>query len=174
SMPGDIPNATAQLPNIGTCPNGDGNLRVGADNGGGMDQDAWTEGSQAENVCFFGDLSGAGLITGISSPGQPAFGQGLPLAKLGNGLVVAYESMSPWKGLYAVTLEEMLNPSQATGTNAMTPGEAGQIDRKIDDGYSNTGAVLGVGVVGSCENPSGDYAETVTSKDCDISYLLQQ
>ncbi|MBU6475347.1 MAG: prepilin-type N-terminal cleavage/methylation domain-containing protein [Alphaproteobacteria bacterium] len=176
ALPGDMLNVANRVPNIGACAAGDGNGIVGIP-GGTPNTDSWQKGSTGENLCFWAELSGAGYLTGIAQPDTAVFGQGLPQAKLGAGLVVADLTTAPWSGLYVVTLQSTQNSQAAAGVNSMTPAQAAQIDRKMDDGNPTSGSILGAGDTANCGNganvANASYLEKSTTKDCDISFKLQ-
>jgi hypothetical protein len=119
-------------------------------------------------------LSDAGLISGVSGTAA-TFGSGLPNAKIPGGLVVANMTTAPYTGLTITHLATAANPSAAAGGNGLTPSQAAQIDRKMDDGQSQTGTVIGYGLAGSCVSAAGNgYLESTTTKDCAISWRIQQ
>ncbi len=181
-LPGDITNASNRVPNSAMCATvGDGNGIVGsAVTSVPTGMGSSSGGAGPENLCFFAELSGAGYLAGISQPstGPLNFGGNVPQAKLGAGLLVADITYSTnWSGLYTFDVASAGDPSTTLGANSMTPGQAGQIDRKMDDGNPITGSILGIGDAAACmggttSGGSPIYKEANTTNDCDVAFKL--
>lgn len=59
---------------------------------------------------------------------------------------------------------------------ALTPVQAAQIDRKMDDGFPLTGMVRGFGNKDTCFRETGNtttYVETTITKDCGLFFILK-
>lgn len=160
--------------------------------GAGMQNPPSTEGDETE--LFWIHLLKANLITGVSDDGinavtRAAWGVTHPAAKIAGGFVVGYgdgtvapNSPQPAGTGIAGTILVLstfphLRPTAGnSGTMPMTPSQAAQIDRKIDDGAPAAGFVQAYGVQTSCfSTASGGYTynEGVTSKDCGLVIRIQ-
>lgn len=159
-LPGDMPNATrfwgdnatycadAAIPNgsPGTC-NGDGN---------GTILDSGSASTASEMFMFWNQLTLAGLIegqyTGISGTGDAwstVYDVNTPTSKLTDAgwqvLSKNYTAGDGW--LYAYNYKNMLivgkgNNGLFAGGQTLTPMEAWNIDKKIDDGIGGKGKVI--------------------------------
>ncbi len=174
-LPGDLPSPNTRVPSTppGCNAVGDGNGVIGTP---ATAANIYTIGGVGnENICFFAELSGAGYLAGVSKPNASPviFGQTVPQAKLGAGLIVSDVQDAPsWSGLYAADVETTGDPGAVAGVNSMTPGQAGQIDRKMDDGNPTTGSILGLGFGTNCTNGGTGYIESSTTNDCDVGFKL--
>jgi prepilin-type N-terminal cleavage/methylation domain-containing protein len=169
ALPGDVNNATTRLPGCiaPNCADGNGNNIIGAGVPFGQ---TWTQGSAGEPLQFWTHLSRADLISGISGI-APNFGQGLPVAKVSGGMVIAELAGGVYSGRYATILQTTQNPGAVAGAQPMTPSQAAQIDRKLDDGASQTGSVIGYGVGANCVTAANTgYLENQTGRDCGVSF----
>ena len=193
-QPGDLSTAASRLPNLAcggvACINGDGNGIIGVGQGTPI---LTVQG--AEPAQFWLQLSAANLISGISgnavAAGAPI--TGLPAGKVGGYLVATTINASVgapalgtpfWLGgLYISvgatnTTAALTNPGPGAGLNLMTPNQAAQIDRKMDDGVNDSGSVIAEGVAASCTaavtaaNPGG-YLESTATKNCTLAWKLQ-
>jgi hypothetical protein len=129
----------------------------------------WNIGTQqgcGELAVFWQDLSTAGLIdanvsTGTNLPaasappnpccigitGSPAINNWLPAAKLGNGQFIYVMSVNSIN-YFTVQLVQKIGWSMEStgnlgaGANAMTVQQAYNIDKKMDDGFPQSGSVI--------------------------------
>ena len=62
--------------------------------------------------------------------------------------------------------------SSGAGLGVLTPSQAAQIDRRMDDGNPLTGYVRGGGLTDSCARADGTYDETRSTKDCDLFFFV--
>lgn len=186
-MPGDMPNAASRLPDCAGCNAAGATLGdglVGVNGGLGLDNSAVT----TENTLFWTHLLKANLIAGVTdaaiSGGTVQWGETHPSAPVGGGFTVGYGTggaRAAWAGGTMplgnnVTLRSVLTGSVGSAANqqALSPMRAAQIDRKMDDGISTSGSVVGYGVAASCSGGlNGSYDETVESKDCGLAFKLQ-
>ncbi len=126
----------------------------------------------------------ANLISGVTDIAihesvQRSFGTTDPVSKMGGGFWgasgICTES-GQIKGLGLALSTRMGGLADAesrgdfpAGGSVMTPSRAAQIDRKIDDGRPQSGAVIAVGDKnGFCDTADNEYNESVTTKDCDL------
>lgn len=184
ALPGDMIDASSRLSATGCgggiCTNGNGDGIIGTASTAGPALTAAGGLPAGENLWFWEDLSAANLISGVSGT-LPNFGSGLPTGKFtGSGLVVTTITNTPFGGGVWVTLATSNTAAGITGVTSgkgvMTPNQAAQIDRKIDDGQSQSGSVIGGGVATSCSavpTSTNNYLESSSSKDCIISYKAQ-
>jgi prepilin-type N-terminal cleavage/methylation domain-containing protein len=173
-LPGDLVNAATRVPNctLALCPNGNGNGIVGA--AVATVVAAEPQGLLPENLAFWQEMSLGGLIGGVSG-NVVAFGNALPSSKIPGGLIVAQMTTAPYTGLTVSILGTLAVPNLAVGGGAMTPGQAAQIDRKMDDGQSQTGSVIGYGLAANCTTAANTgYLENVTTNDCGLSWRVNQ
>lgn len=195
ALPGDMSTAQTRLRNCdgtaatecynaGTNP-GDtmADLNVGPADGLGDAIALTTE----ERVQFWRHLLAAELITGVKASGNLQWGEMMPASPWGGGWRVGDEvdgtTVRAGEGTESadggVYLELANNPvAAATAANAgelpLTQIRASVIDRKIDDGISTSGIVLGYGP-GSCFDvggPASGYDEPADTLDCGIYVLI--
>jgi hypothetical protein len=182
-LPGDLATASTRLPGAATtgcggvaCVNGTGDGVIGAAAATPAQSGAYAAGAAGENVGFWLDLSAAGLISGVSSTALTA-GGGLPAGKVGGLLVVSNVTGAAYGGGTWITLgmanvtASLSATGPGAGANALTPNQAAQIDRKQDDGIPQTGTIISYGQA-SCT--AATYTESTTSKDCGLSWRIQQ
>ena len=175
SFPGDMRDARTRLPNCTAaknCSNGNGDLSVGT-----VTQ-PW-DGSKypitTENSQFWKHMADADIISGVD-PAASTFGFGLtmPAAKIGGGFgvinTIPVGDAADMSGLMlriqgCVTCTGTV---EAAGNPALSPSQAAQIDRKLDDGKPFSGivrsAALSAPPAGGCEGT--EYNESVTKKLC--------
>lgn len=171
ALPGDIQTPNTRLPNCTAAPCSTEGLNGTIGNGrieSGNATPASVPNATSEAGLAFVQLAAADLIGGINSAGGVTnFGGQFPAVKAGGGMWVAYST-----GVIAASLPQgrhyaALNGSVQTvgaATGAFTPTIAAQIDRKLDDGQPNTGAMQVVGT--SCATATGAagiYAEGGTA-----------
>ena len=178
ALPGDLAQAQSRLPGCQdagvNCLNGNGDGTLGDD------QAANTSVPNNEGRMAWQHLVLANLITGVA-PGADAngniFGENFPSARTGGGFVllqthVGTPSLSGlWLRLQGTAPDTAID---TTGTGgALTPGQAAEIDRKLDDGNALTGYVRGGGLADDCAPATGLYNETVASKECTLYFFVQ-
>jgi prepilin-type N-terminal cleavage/methylation domain-containing protein len=183
SIPGDMIAPTTRLPNCAAgsacalAGNGDGLMnKVGAVELPGTLP-------AGEGRAAFPQLAAAGLVTGVSSIAAyaPTWGVSFPEAKAGGGFTVSYQAGN---ALNVSSLETAVDttagtylaymalagamPSPGTG---ISPNQAAQFDRKLDDGIPTSGTVAGAGTA-TCGSAAG-YAETNQGKTCGLYIKIQ-
>jgi len=154
-----------------------------------------------ETTLFWGELSAAGLLSGITYTGAGgptlAFGATHPVARVGGGWVVGNANGGVGQALsvavasgpsrtYITGMVLALIPSPtaaitvAGGDNILTPTLAAQMDRKMDDGNALSGFVQGGGLntdatAGCLDSTLAPYAynENLTAKDCAMFFRIQ-
>ncbi|MDB5478215.1 MAG: hypothetical protein JWM96_710, partial [Alphaproteobacteria bacterium] len=145
--PGDMANATARIPGCsGTnfCFNGDSNgvvatRKVGL---GLMDLQTGAGTPDRETSVFWKELALTHLISGVqpnADISNPIMGQTHPAAKIGGGFMIVYGQHVPntREGLWLVMTNKLTGGGTAydpNGGNPISPIQARQIDRKMDDG----------------------------------------
>ncbi|OIN87419.1 MAG: hypothetical protein AUJ12_01400 [Alphaproteobacteria bacterium CG1_02_46_17] len=185
AIPGDITNPTARLPDCtGTIcvkvGNGDSLLQVTAvagDVGGGATDD---EGGRA-----FIHLAAAGILSGSnvdSTIGTWAAGAALPNFNIAGQIAIGYNDTSPTglvDGASVLTghyLAVGTVGGAAMGGETIAASQAGNIDRKLDDGLPNAGSVRASGTEGAGDATdcaagpatSDIYAENYDGKSCGL------
>lgn len=189
NIPGDAPNATARLSGCTTannCDDGNGNAVIGdlSPSSGsvrtGIDVSGATSFGTAlaisENTMFWKHLALADLITGVDptapiAAGDLAWGETNPSSPFGGGYTIVYAN-DPSDDTFGHFLRLTKNitgdaPNGATseGLHVLNPNQAANIDRKMDDGMSNSGSVQGEYQGSGCD-ASGNYDEQEKSKNC--------
>lgn len=168
ALPGDINNPATRLTGCTAAPcstAGNGNGRIGTT--------LTTVPTNAnEEGIMFAHLNAADLISGVDMAGSSAtFGRMLPAVKAGGGMWVAYGDAAPANTTltvgrqYAVLNGTVAAPGTASGSLSSTA--AAQIDRKLDDGQPQSGAVQTIGT--DCTTGTGiaaAYDEAQTSATC--------
>lgn len=144
----------------------------------------------SESYLFWSHLSSAGMLKGISDAGLTAgeayaFGKTHPESPIGGGLVIGTLNRGPLPGNpnaaaegikgYAAFLVSRPNSDISSSESAeypLTPLQAAQIDRKVDDGLPATGLVQAYGVRSSCFGAGNNYAEEGTLNHCGIVFAM--
>lgn len=189
-FPGDL---TAPTQRIASC--GAGTLCATAGDGNGQITGATAgdpgavNGAANEESASFVQLGAAGMIGGVipdtlaatfNVPGttnpvlpiagawQLAYSNGTGTARLGAALET---------GHYIVSLVTPGNVA-AVANNPLTPAQASNIDRKLDDGSAITGTTRGVGTVGAaggtnCALATGEYNGGDGSPNCGVYIKVQ-
>jgi hypothetical protein len=117
------------------------------------------------------------LEFGVTAPSVPA-GGGLIAGYGGSPGIKGPGSLQTGTGVSGLILVEVMDPKAALATTAgalpLIPQRAGQIDRKMDDGYPGAGYVQAYGVGASCftSAAANTYADSVRSKDCGLIYRM--
>jgi len=148
AFPGDMQSPDTRLPNCdgAVCgAAGDGNGRI---DGGVLNVPAAGD----ESLSTFSHMAAADLISGVAIEGGPVFGGALPEAEMGGGFWVAHEASGEIttnvtdvrRGHYLVLTD---TPADITDASAggISAVQAGQVDRKLDDGDAITGSVRATG-----------------------------
>ncbi len=177
--PGDMVSPGTRLPNctVAPCSNaGDGNGILDTAIGGpGAEVFNW---NGAEKRKFWLHLAVANLITGIDTSvttyapsGFGVFGVQNPTAKIGGGFLPGYYRVNPgdpnfppYNGHF-LTLQTRPGP-YTLSPGVMTPSQAAQLDRKMDDGKPATGDMIGIGSDTCYSSTTAVYNESVSDKNC--------
>lgn len=186
-LPGDLATASTRIPGCGAgntnnCASGAGAGIVGA----AGTAPAATVISTA-NSWYWVHMALANLIIGVTPSSTTIIGGQTPYAKINPnaGIVVtqlasvAGAAAPVFSGLYATitmsnTAGAMTGSGLGAGLNAMTPNQAANIDRKMDDGQSQTGGVIAFGPATDCAVATGSgYIESVTTSDCGLDIQIQ-
>ena len=178
AIPGDMINANTRLPtncNGAACTNGNGNSIINM-NVGGLNAVA---AANAESGNFFQHLLAADFVSGYTGATTAQFGENFPTAPVGGGYFIG----DARNGVTAFTAGE-LSPrpylilmgqvqAAATGRGVLTPQQAAQIDRKLDDGRPSSGTVVAQSVIAAdCRATATTYDEQSTADVCIIAYRL--
>lgn len=205
ALPGDMANAAERIPGCNASALCDpaaataGDSMVGSnawttDGGDWASQsDATTAllaGAEGETVLFWTHLAASDLISGITqralAGGGAQWGETHPAARLGGGFIVGWGNgnrppgapagvMGPSGLIVALAGGPAEALTSAVGVQPIYPTYAAQIDRKIDDGLSRGGHVLGYGPAASCFTGGDDantYAENISRHDCGLIFRL--
>jgi len=198
ALPGDLSTASTRVQNCtasclegGTGGNGDGVIGLGtmvSPAGGGASTVIAPAAGAApggEQDGFWAMLADANLVSGVNGSAAvgatfETIGTGYPAGKIGGGLQVGTAT----DGYIYVANVNALGVATAPGKGTMTPAQAGQIDRKMDDGVPDTGSVLAGGTWGASAAPAVSpcatkgvgaiYNEADSTKDCGQYYRIQQ
>lgn len=143
-----------------------------------------------ETVLFWVHLSASDLLSGVTTRAlagaEAQWGETHPSAKIGGGFIAGWgignrppgapAGITGPSGLViALTNSPVAAMGFVAGVQPLLPTHAAQIDRKIDDGLSRGGHVMGYGVAASCftgGNNANSYAENVTRRDCGLIFRL--
>ena len=178
-LPGDLQLAQNRLANCAApCNNGDGNGIISVEVGTAP---AIGAGAAGEGTGFFLHMLAAGLITGLDGTNGVAFGQALPTAPIGGGFMagdlrVAGNSTGFTDANMRPAPYVLINGvagAVAAGTGVLTAAQAGNIDRRLDDGIPISGTIHGQtsGANTDCEGAAGVYAGA-DDQVCVIAYRL--
>lgn len=189
SFPGDMVGPAARIPNcVNACNtpgNNDSRIQTSVPNDAGglsaIGNEAGVSFIQMAATGMIGGVNGSAAAMGISvsNPSAPIGGAWnigyTDGAVLSTGLPVGSAVLT--SGHYI-----SLNPTAgaAAGPAVLTPNQAANIDRKLDDGLPNTGTVRGVGTVGNnatdcfdLATAAGIYKETIESNACSVFAKVQ-
>lgn len=177
ALPGDMRNATTRLVGCAApCVDGNGDGRLGGVVGA-------VPTAAAETLGFFPMLRLADLVTGFDGTAAVNFGAALPTASAGGGFTVGYAATGVAQtgftvgemrsGHYIVLTGQPV--AVAAGTGKLTPTQGARIDRKMDDGISNTGSVISDNFALGCRNAAADaeYDENAANSVCNIAIRIQ-
>lgn len=183
--PGDMANATDRVSGCGLgnyCEDGNGNALIGGTGDVGDDGiiNVWQLGAvdvTSEPAQFFKHLALANLITGVDPTSNIlAWSDLYPKSALRGGYTITYTSCagpscqaSP--GGLVLRLHNSLTDGNIEGQLGSAPAtslEAGNIDRKLDDGVPFTGWVRTVarGNSPTTDHCEVEYSAQIGSKDC--------
>lgn len=178
--PGDMRNPEQRLRNCDAAPC---NSVTGNDTGDGRINTpslGVAPTNSQEGAVAMVHLAAADLISGVVIDDDVvAFGVMLPEAKVGGGFWLGHTRDGSAEGVTAGTdgmrAGHYLVFSGDPGENAdapsdLTASQAGQIDRKLDDGDASTGSVRGVG--DDCAD-AGVYDESDDSSSCGMYIRVQ-
>lgn len=184
TLPGDMSGAIGRIPGCiseNSCLNGNGNGVIGTVTV------VWIGGQQGnatENTQFWKHLALTKIISGVDLSVTPIWGRSHPASPLGGGFTVVTTRRDPndptgssFNGALVLRLHEDLNNPVVDQAVAVSPKQAAQIDRKMDDGIPNTGDVQShaAGNAGGrqalCEVA---YDETTQEKLCTMAFLLNR
>ena len=181
ALPGDLNDAQTRLPNC-TAANLCQNVAGGAAYNGRIDGDPSGPyaGIASESAQAWVHLARANMMTGIEPNNGPVFGGVLPAAPVGGGFRIGHRANQALNGIAAaanVTPGHYLVLVDAPGVTTNGVGarleavQAGQIDRKLDDGSPTTGTVVSGGG-NSCVN-AGNYDEGNNAATCYLAAQIQ-
>ncbi len=174
ALPGDMLRPDERLSGCDAAPcntAGDGSGRIDVPGDPGT-----APGDDEEGTIAFLHLSAADLITGIQSDGTAVYGEALPEADIGGGYWIGFSSDGTAGGIDTLRPGHYLTMSGTVDnvgadTGSMNPSQAARLDRKIDDGTSNTGDVQVDG--GTCDDGAGVYEESDDQALC-VLYIRVQ
>lgn len=165
-LPGDLAQAQVRIPNCGTCANGDGNGILGGGNPGTA--------SSGERDAYWNHMHFADLIGGVQAVagGTPGFVESeiegeYTVGSFAGGTLGA--NASAFRGLYATISRA---GGAAAGNDTLTASQAARLDRKLDDGQSNSGSVF-ANDTGCDSGTAGEYDEADPSAVCDMHFRIQ-
>lgn len=182
AIPGDMANATTR---IGTCSNqvascddGDGNGVIGVVVGAAGA--AAGNAAANENGNFFGQLLAGGFITGMDGTTTVSFGNAYPTAPIGGGFLVGDTRAGTPSGFTAADMRPgvyIVHNGVTTVVNGtsglLTPQQAGNIDRRLDDGLATSGTMVGQSAATSCVETAGDDEYGFDAADgCAVAYRM--
>ncbi|MBL4805247.1 MAG: prepilin-type N-terminal cleavage/methylation domain-containing protein [Alphaproteobacteria bacterium] len=182
ALPGDMSTARARIAACGvqvaSCFDGTGDGVIGASVGVAGAVAANTAAGEPAN--FFGQLLAADFITGMDGTNTAVFGQAFPTAPIGGGFLVGDIRAGAPTGFAAgemrpaphVTISGT-TAAVAVGTGVLTPQQAANIDRRLDDGLASSGSVIGQNTALACRTAAADDAYANDEDQvCVIGYRL--
>ncbi|MGH1398995.1 MAG: type II secretion system protein [Alphaproteobacteria bacterium] len=181
AVPGDMRTADTRLPancDGAACPTGDGNSRIGV----GVGALNLPAADNSEGGNFFSHLLAADFVSGFTGASVAQFGENFPTSPVGGGYFVGdNRGTTPTNFTqgelkpkpYLLVMGTM--GVSATGAGSLTPQQAAQIDRKLDDGRASSGTIIAQADA-ACRTggtTGTDYDEQSTTATCVIAYRLQ-
>jgi prepilin-type N-terminal cleavage/methylation domain-containing protein len=151
--------------------NGDGEITFG----GGPDEDiqAWNHLGFAGLIDFYSESSSGGNTPGVTCPAASIDGSGYWFSST----EVITSSYLGAKGNF-ISLASKDGTSELIG-GALTPADAQNIDKKIDNGIADNGKIYGLdrpystGCLKNLTATSGEYDLSQTDKNCRLVYWLR-
>lgn len=194
AFPGDMINPAARIPNC-TVAVAPACAQVGNANGRIGNEPGLVHATIAnENGAAWAQMSAADVIGGVNSTNPVATVTGqlnsLPQASLGGNLQIGFHAggaltattgtaSNPTSGHY-ILLDASAAAVSAAGTGSLTQAEAARIDRRIDDGFPNTGSVRAMGSAGAAAANCSDvvtavgvYNEALNGVSCGLYSRIQ-
>ncbi len=188
AVPGDMTNPGSRLPNCTAAPcstAGNGNNRL--DNAGTA-VTVLAASAAGENTRFWTHLAAADMIGGVdpTSAVITSWDGQLPSAEIGGGFTATYAATTPGgvagtlvAGHY-LTLRSDPGAISSTTNLALTPTQAGRVDRKLDNGDPTTGSTQAIGAAGGANcwtaatgTSSAIYNEANSSPLCGLVMRFQ-
>jgi prepilin-type N-terminal cleavage/methylation domain-containing protein len=185
AIPGDFATAMTRLANCtvgNNCQNGDGNSLIGPTQVSAY----YTTGSTiaGENAQFWKHLALANLISGVSGAASTIeFGQSYPVASTGGGFfatngtrVTDADTIGGAKNYLVlrglVSGLPCWDVSTTSTDCALSPRQASQMDRKMDDGAAMTGDVVSISAAygNGCGYGGYNGYTNASTKTCDIVF----
>ncbi len=182
ALPGDI-NPANRLASCTAAPCSTAGDQDGRIEGAGTTAGATTPAITVESVRAFAHLSAADLLAGVEANGGAAslaFGQLLPEAKVGGGYTgiefstagaLNNTATAARTGHYLVMTGAIATASSAS--SVLNPARAAQIDRKLDDGQPNAGAVRSTTANCATAGVTGNYLESTDTGRCSMYMRIQ-
>lgn len=174
ALPGNFSEATTRL--NGSLVNGGGTGTLGT---------TALSASSTENVQFWQHLAAANLVTGVNArPAATAanaqLGREIPATRLGGGIVAVAADGTTTSNSVAIPRGTWLRigdgaPTTADGATSgdfaenaiLTPDQAYQIDKSLDDGNPRTGKVIATGTgCATGTSPNFSYDGTSSNRNC--------
>lgn len=181
AIPGDMATANARIPacaGMTGCNNGGGNSGLSA-NVGAAGAAAAAGNVAGETGNFFGQLLAADFITGMDGTNTVSFGNQFPTAPVGGGFLVGdsrtgvtqFTAGELRPGIYVVI--NGVTTAVADGSGILTPQQAANIDRRLDDGVPATGTIIGQATAANCRAAAANLVYDGGVNDvCAIAYRL--
>ncbi len=187
ALPGDMANPAGRLPGCNAVPcnvtgNGDSVILANAAGANFGSAVPVATGVNGEGVRAFSHLAAGDMISGVNptAAGAVTAGVHLPEAKVGGVFFLGHRASglqahtaaatnAPRSGHYIAINGSVAAVAAATGR--LTPQQASAIDRKIDDGDPNTGAVR-ANTAATCIT-AGVYAENNEGGNCALYARVQ-
>jgi len=144
SLPGDYLLATTRV-SANIITNGDGNGVVGAAVATAALIGSTNLAAAAENIMFFNHLAAAKLLEGttiLAAPATATFGEGSPFPAVaipGAGTDVIYGNFAASNEPRTSHWLRIHKTANAAPSDAFSPRQASELDRKVDDGRPNEG-----------------------------------
>lgn len=187
AIPGDMSRAQVRLPhcNPELCPP----LPENGNGGVGDSTAKKIELFQNERHLFWIQLANTNLLGGIDNTlnAERAWGSAFPASPLGGGFQIYTGDGSQFpvtseftpnaQGLYVVLTNSLNGDFSEPDAHFLTPVQAAQLDRRIDDGQPLTGSIIAVGDPACLKNRNGVLQyneEDASDKKCLSLYIRLQ
>lgn len=168
--PGDMMDPAGRIANCSAAPcnrPGNGNDRIGADGIYTVTAD------DSENLSAWAQMKSAGMITVVDGSATLVYGNGLPQSAFGvGGYQISYHPGGLVRGNalsegHFLQLGLTVAEASSAGARFLQANVAARMDRKIDDGVSDTGSVREAS--GTCDTgTAGVYDESSTTAICTL------